>query len=61
MASSRSPRSSRRSPAMEIAPDSLLESVTDSIASQEVPDSIVLDSEMVPDSVATDSEMVPEI
>jgi hypothetical protein len=46
---------------MEIAPDSLLESVPDSIASQEVPDSIALDSEMVPDSVATDSEMVPEI
>jgi predicted RNA-binding Zn-ribbon protein involved in translation (DUF1610 family) len=45
---------------MEIAPDSLLESVPDSIASQEVPDSIVLDSEMVPDFVATDSEMVPE-
>ena len=38
----------------------LLESVTDSIATQEVPDSVALDSEMVPDSVATDSEMVPE-
>ena len=64
MASSRSSRSRsrspRRSPDREIAPDSLFESVPDSIASQEVPDSIVLDSEMVPDFVATDSEMVPE-